>query len=467
MKLPEDFIKKYQQLLGNQAAAFLTSLQEEEIQKGFRLNPLKAEYRQVAVDLNKPISYIENGFYGEIDGRSLEQQAGYVYSQEPSAMYPAEVAAAKPKERILDLCAAPGGKATQLAGKMNNQGLLVANEINSKRAKILAENLERIGARNVLITNERPDKLVPVFTGFFDKILVDAPCSGEGMFRKDPTAVSYWTEDYPRQCAVRQQEILKSALKMLQPHGQLIYSTCTFSPEEDEQIVAWLLESYPSLSLLPLKKYPGMDSGCPSFAAGQTQLTKTIRLFPHHFKGEGHFIAKFQNTAPLIKNNSLSRQKRRLHAVVFKALNTQQLKYWAAFGQQLFGQQIFLPQDLRVMNDELFYYPASWPDISSLHFIRPGLKLGVFKKKRFEPSYSLALALNSQACRQKIALTLSQWDAYVQGQPVQLPASGLKNGWYLLTCQQKPFSFGKLTKQTLKNYFPKGLRLRYGRQAKN
>lgn len=467
MKLPEDFIKKYQQLLGDQAVAFFASLQHGEIQKGFRLNPLKTEYRQVTIDLNKPISYTKTGFYGEIDGRSLAQQAGYVYSQEPSAMYPAEAAAAKPGEKILDLCAAPGGKATQLAGQMNNQGLLVANEINYKRAKVLAENLERVGAKNVLITNERPDRLVPVFTGFFDKILVDAPCSGEGMFRKDPAAISYWSKDYPRQCALRQREILKSALKMLRPDGQLIYSTCTFSPEEDEQIVAWLLRNYPSLSLLPLKKYPGMDSGRPEFAAGQAELTKTVRLFPHHFKGEGHFIAKFQNAAPLIKTRSSSKKKQRVRAEIFKSLNAQQANYWGNFCQQLFGKQLFLLRDLKVMNDALFYYPVAWPDISTLHFIRPGLNLGVFKKKRFEPSYSLALALDPQVCQQKIALTLLQWDAYVQGQPVQLPVSGLKNGWYLLTCQQKPFSFGKLTGQTLKNYFPKGLRLRYGGNFNN
>ena len=463
MKLPKDFIKKYQQLLGDQAAAFFASLQHGEVQKGFRLNPLKTEYHQVAVNLDKPIPYTETGFYGEIDGRSLEQQAGYVYSQEPSAMYPAEVAVAKPGEKILDLCAAPGGKATQLAGRMKNQGLLVANEINYKRAKVLAENLERVGAQNVLITNERPDRLVPVFAGFFDKILVDAPCSGEGMFRKDPTAIFYWSKDYPHQCALRQREILKSALKMLRPAGQLIYSTCTFSPEEDEQIVAWLLGNYPSLNLLPLKKYPGMDSGRPEFAARQAELTKTVRLFPQHFKGEGHFIAKFQNAASPIRTRLISKPKKRSRQPIFKALNAPQIKYWAEFCQWLFGKQLFLRQDLKVMNDTLFYYPAAWPDISTLHFISPGLNLGVFKKKRFEPSYSLALALDPQVCQQKIALSLPQWDAYVQGQPVQLPASDLKNGWYLLTCQQKPFSFGKLTGQTLKNYFPKGLRLRYGR----
>ena len=188
MDLPKDFIEKYQNLLGDEAEDFLASLDEKSV-IGFRLNPLKRHYKDVDYDLTASVPFAQDGFIGKVSGRSLEHQAGYVYSQDLSAMYVAAVANAQPGDKVLDLCAAPGGKSTQLAEQLNNQGLLVSNEINTKRAKILAENMERIGAKNVIITNESPDNLAKVFRGYFDKIVVDAPCSGEGMFRKDHSAV--------------------------------------------------------------------------------------------------------------------------------------------------------------------------------------------------------------------------------------------------------------------------------------
>ena len=292
MDLPKEFIEKYQKLLGDEAEAFLASLDEKSV-IGFRLNPLKRHYKDVDYDLTASVPFAQDGFIGKVSGRSLEHQAGYVYSQDLSAMYVAAVANAQPGDKVLDLCAAPGGKSTQLAEQLNNQGLLVSNEINTKRAKILAENMERIGAKNVIITNESPDNLAKVFKGYFDKIVVDAPCSGEGMFRKDHSAVKYWHKDYPAECAHRQKLILEEAMKMLKTGGELVYSTCTFAPEEDEQIVAWLLENY-DLTLEPITKYDGMDSGRPEFADGNEDLTKTIRLMPHHFEGEGQFLAKLK-----------------------------------------------------------------------------------------------------------------------------------------------------------------------------
>lgn len=462
MNLPVKFIEKYQQLLGEEATAFLTSLQSGKVQKGFRLNPLKPNFKQVRTDLSRPLNYVATGYLGAITGRSLEHQTGYLYSQEPSAMYVAEAAAVQPGEYILDLCAAPGGKSTQLAGKLQGQGLLVANEIDAKRARVLAENLERTGATNVQILNEKPAKLIKKFKGFFDKVLVDAPCSGEGMFRKDPAAITYWSVDYPRECANRQREILKSAWQLLKPGGQLIYSTCTFAPEEDEQIAAWLLAEYPTLKLLPLKKYSGMDNGRPEFADDRAELTRAVRLFPHHFQGEGHFIAKFQDTQPQ-PGRRLKRAKKRSNQI-FRALSPNEQGYWREFCQLQFGRQLFKSVDLRVLNDKLYYVNHNWPELTGLRVVRPGLELGVFKKKRFEPAYGFALSLNPAFCQRVIELSLDQWNQYVQGQPLQLSSNKQPNGWYLLTCQQKAFSFGKVANQVLKNYFPKGLRLRYGQR---
>lgn len=464
LNLPTAFITKYQALLQTEAPAFFDSLQQS-IVKGFRLNPLRANWRTVQADLSKPIAYVPTGFYGEVAGRSLEHQTGYIYSQDPSAMYVAEAAAVQPGDKVLDLCAAPGGKSTQLAGKLAGQGLLVANEINRQRGKVLAENLERIGAKNVLLLNERPDRLVNTFKGFFDKILVDAPCSGEGMFRKDPAAVEYWSPDYSAECATRQRKILTSALQMLKPGGELIYSTCTFAPEEDEQIAAWLLEQPQVAEILPIKKWTGMESGHPEWAAGQAELQHCVRLFPHHFQGEGHFIAKFKITAtPVAPTATTSRTKKnKNNRSIFRALTATEKKYWQTFAQTVLAANWVAQTDLRVFNDRLYYYPITWPDISKLHFLRPGLELGTFKKGRFEPAYSLALALAPASSKRVIELTLEQWNQYVKGLPLQAAEfNQLPNGWYLLSCQQKAFCFGKLTQGTLKNAFPKGLRLRYG-----
>ncbi|MGK4098786.1 RsmF rRNA methyltransferase first C-terminal domain-containing protein [Ligilactobacillus salivarius] len=453
MDLPKDFIEKYQNLLGDEAEDFLASLDEKSV-IGFRLNPLKRHYKDVDYDLTASVPFAQDGFIGKVSGRSLEHQAGYVYSQDLSAMYVAAVANAQPGDKVLDLCAAPGGKSTQLAEQLNNQGLLVSNEINTKRAKILAENMERIGAKNVIITNESPDNLAKVFRGYFDKIVVDAPCSGEGMFRKDHSAVKYWHKDYPDECAHRQKLILEEAMKMLKTGGELVYSTCTFAPEEDEQIVAWLLENY-DLTLEPITKYDGMDSGRPEFADGNKDLAKTIRLMPHHFEGEGQFLAKlkFNGEAASVAKKKAKKKKKS------KTISADELDLWHKFVSDFSSQELnFADQDLRINGDYLYYYNKDWIDINKLKYIRPGLMLGTFKKNRFEPSYALALAVQEAAEENVIELSKDQWAEYVAGSTIFLSGNTRKNGWYLLRCEEKNFAFGKLVNGTIKNFFPKGLR---------
>lgn len=461
MQLPQDFVEKYTQLLGKKEAdAFFASCDEPAV-KGFRLNPLKANYRNVAADCSKPTPYCADGFCGTVSGKTIDHQAGYVYSQDLSAMYVASVAKATPGEMVLDLCAAPGGKATQLAGQMQNDGVLVANEINPKRAKILAENMERIGAKNVIVTNASPQQLAAKWQHKFDKIIVDAPCSGEGMFRKDHAATKYWHKDYPSQCALRQKAILADAMKLLKPGGILLYSTCTFAPEEDEQVIAWLLDNY-QLKLVPIKRYAGMQGGRSEWANGVHDLSGCVRLWFHHFNGEGHFIAKLQDTRqqdtakPRKKPKKKAKRKRQEHGSL-NVCSPEQNNLLTKFCQQA---GVSFSGNLLVSGNFLYAQPqaAQALPLDGIKFLRAGLLVGEFKKKRFEPSLALALSLQPEEITAKINVTLAQWQKYVAGNP--LPGFSQKpDGWYLLVCQGKAFAFGKLVSGTIKNFFPKGLRM--------
>ncbi|MDU4411341.1 MAG: RsmB/NOP family class I SAM-dependent RNA methyltransferase, partial [Streptococcus sp.] len=282
MQFPSDFIEKYNNLLGDEAKDFFASFDQEAV-SAYRTNPLKKQQK----DFSDAIPETPWGHYGKISGKSADHATGLVYSQEPAAQMVAQVAAPSKGSRVLDLAAAPGGKSTHLLSYLDNTGLLVSNEINPKRSKILVENIERFGARNVVVTNTSADKLAKVFKNYFDTIVFDGPCSGEGMFRKDPEAIQYWHKDYPSELAQLQKDILSDGLKMLAPGGQLIYSTCTWSPEENEGVVAWILENYPDLELVQIPKWNGMRGGI--------DFPETARMYPHHFKGEGQFVAKFQD----------------------------------------------------------------------------------------------------------------------------------------------------------------------------
>lgn len=432
MQLPKDFIDKYSDLLGQEAQAFFESFDEPAI-SGFRINPLKEN--QLAFEQSIPD--MPWSYYGKVSGKSPEHVTGLVYSQEPAAQVVGQVASPEKGMKVLDLAAAPGGKSTHLLSYLDNTGLLVSNEISSKRAKILAENIERFGARNVVVTNESADRLVKVFPTYFDMIVLDAPCSGEGMFRKDPAAIQYWSKDYPAQCASLQREILESALEMLAPEGQLIYSTCTWSPEENEEIVAWLLENY-ELELIDIPKINGMTEGI-----GYPQ---TARMYPHHFAGEGQFVAKFRYTGEA-KQKKMKPGK--------SNLNREQQALWKEFEQKHLTVQ--LTGLLQVFGDNLYLLPDRLPDLSKVKIARNGLHLGTFKKKRFEPSFALGLALHSTEVKNRVDISLDDFPAYVSGQTVTV-SKELANGWYQVAVQGNGLGFAKIVSGTLKNSFPKGLR---------
>lgn len=440
--------------MGAEANEFLAALNQPSY-SGFRENPLKNGQPTSAINQSiGKVPYVSTGYYGQVNGKSLDHVTGWVYSQEPSAMFVGEVVDPQPGDRVFDLCAAPGGKTTHLIGKMNNEGLLVANEIFPKRAKILAENLERWGAKNAVVTSESPADLEKQFPKYFDRILVDAPCSGEGMFRKEPAGIEYWSPDYPAECANRQQKILASAMKMLKPGGVLVYSTCTFAPEEDEQNISWLLNNYPHLELMAIKKAAGMDDGRPEWADNNSDLKKTVRLFPHHIKGEGHFIAKLINKTPAAVPEKHKKKNKRKKQSIVRPDKTQ-LKLFEQFQTKVFPN--YQPHQLILFGDQLYDLPLEEDKMAGLNVLRPGLHLGTFKKNRFEPSLAWALASLPDETEQVIELDEDQWRQYVHGDVINI-ADNQANGWYLLVCNRHSAGFGKLVNGTVKNFYPKGLR---------
>lgn len=434
MRFPTGFEEKYQRLLGKEAASFFSTFDQEPI-SAFRTNPLK----EGRVTFSNPIPGTKWGYYGKVSGKSPEHVTGLIYSQEPAAQMVAQVAHPHEGMRVLDLAAAPGGKSTHLLSYLNNTGLLVSNEINNKRSKILVENIERFGARNVLVTNESAERLAKVFSSFFNLIVLDAPCSGEGMFRKQPDAMDYWSLDYPAQCATLQREILEDAVKMLANGGELVYSTCTWAPEENEEIVAWLLDEFP-LELVDIPKLNGMTPGI--------DYPETARMYPHHFKGEGQFVAKFR----FVGEHKLPKLK-----PARSNLTADQRSLWQIFQKE--HLKVELKGDLQTFGDQLYLLPLGLPDLSKVKIARNGLHLGTFKKKRFEPSFALGLALQPSEVRNKLELSQQDFEVYVGGETLQIKES-LPNGWYQLIIHGNGLGFAKLANQTLKNYFPKGLRFR-------
>jgi NOL1/NOP2/sun family putative RNA methylase len=400
------------------------------------------------------INYSPNGYVGKVDGNGIAHVSGYVYSQEPSAQLVGTVAAAQPGMRVLDLCAAPGGKSTYLAGDMANQGVLVSNEINLGRARILASNIERWGARNVIVTNNDPASLAKALPGFFDLILVDAPCSGEGMFRKDPDAVQYWDSDYPARCAERQREIVAEAVKMLAPGGSLVYSTCTFAPEEDEQMVSWMLANT-ELQVTPITKLAGMSDARPEWGSGDPSIAGAVRLWPHKQLGEGHFVARLHLPAVATPAQPARKEKKSRGKHSRSALTRDQQSEWAQWRQQNLTTPI--SGELVLMGEQLYARPANLPAMTGARVLRPGLHLGTFKKNRFEPSHSLATALPTAAFKLHQDVAAADFKKYRHGETLSTDLAG--KGTILLTSADMPFAIGRLVNGTIKNLYPKGLRV--------
>lgn len=461
-ELPKSFKEKYCNLLGEKEASKFFAALSEQPKKAFRLNSLKNNYLKSDVTKAKSIPHITNAYYGQIEGNSPEWVSGYVYSQDPAAMFPALIGAAKPGERVLDLCAAPGGKSTALGEELQGQGLLVANDISRRRVKDLRENIERWGISNALITNDDPASLARKFPSFFDLVLVDAPCSGEGMFRKNPAAISYWSPAYILKCARRQKEILKEAVKMIKPGGRMVYSTCTFSPEEDEQIVSWLVRKY-NFKICPLPNFSSskISYGHPEWTKSKLPALKgTLRFWPQDGLGEGQFAALLANAN---QKEYVTKTK------TIKPRNTRNNKLTPTKKQKELIQIVLnnfnLPSEIEnwskeaLIRDNHVFIPAIKTNLQGLRILNNGIELGILKKNRFEPGHQLAEVLG-QVKQTRVVELPRQKDylAYLHGETMQI-SSNLR-GFVLVSYHQMIFSFGKLSANgTLKNHYPKGLRI--------
>lgn len=427
--LPEAFLQRMEAQLGSEYPAFLESLERPRA-VALRFNPMKGE-RPVLPFVGAPVPWEPEGFYYDPEtrpGLHVYHEAGVYYLQEASAMAPVALLDPKPGERVCDLCAAPGGKTTQIAGRMLGQGFLVCNEINPKRAKILSRNIERMGVANALVTNEHPETLASRFPGFFDRVLVDAPCSGEGMFRKEEAAVTDWSQETVQMCARRQREILDSAARLVRPGGRLVYSTCTFAPEEDEETVAAFLEAHPEFTPEPVE--------APWFVPGENA---SYRMWPHKLLGEGHFAAVLRKT----QGES---------GEVPACPGEKCPKAWESFAKEL---DITLPEGKAVsFGQSLYWAPMELPELNRLKVLRPGLELGTERKGRFEPAHALALWLKTCAVAESFPPEGPEMKAYLHGDVVP---SG-KKGWCLVQAGGYAIGWGKGDGSVLKNHYPKGLR---------
>lgn len=496
--LPEGFLSRMHKLLGGDYPLFAESYRQPRVQ-GLRLNGLKGDTAQMEKDCRAyfhltPVLWAKNGFYyapADRPGKHPYHEAGLYYIQEPSAMAVVEALNPQPGERVLDLCAAPGGKSTQIAACLRGEGLLVSNEIHPARAKILSQNMERMGAANGIVTNHDAQTLAEWLPEFFDKIVVDAPCSGEGMFRKDPEARTEWTPDSPRQCSLRQREILRYAAQMLKPGGRMVYSTCTFSPEENEETIEAFLQEHPDISIesadvfSDFRKTPTDKEGFPRFGKGRPdwtsnhgrgELESTFRLWPHQLPGEGHYLAilrkapagsktaaadqtlsDFDVPTPTPKKRRKEERKTRQKS---SGINDRELQ--AIFLQ--FCRETFIEEDGKkqgeylLFGDQLYCVPEGLPDMTGKKILRPGLHLGTFKKNRFEPSHALALSLHKEQVKHHLPLTShdQQVIRYLNGESI--PAESAASGWVLVTVDGYSLGWGKLAGGRLQNHYPKGLR---------
>ncbi|SHE74842.1 16S rRNA (cytosine(967)-C(5))-methyltransferase [Thermoanaerobacter uzonensis DSM 18761] len=447
----KEFLKRMEQLLKEEYEDFLKEY-DKKPQKGLRVNTLKIgveEFKKIVPFEITPIPWCPTGFYYDKEekaGNHLYHILGLYYIQEPTAMAVVEVLDPKPGEKILDVSAAPGGKTTHIATKIGDEGIIVANEIDKKRIKALVENVERMGIRNIVITNETPEKLATAFEGYFDKILVDAPCSGEGMFRKDPTARKIWSLNNVISCSITQRNILRSVAPLLKKGGILVYSTCTFAPEEDEGVIKKFLEEHPEFEIEESEISKFFDIGHPEWVEGPEDLKKCMRLWPHKVRGEGHFIAKLRKKEEEEPDSRFKKTKGRR--------KQKELQLFYDFADKYLNLDLD-NLNIEVHNDSVYHVPEGLPDLNNIKVYRYGWQLGVLKKNRFEPSHWLAMGIKTFQAKRLLELEREQKEKYLKGETFELD---LEDGWIFFTIEGFPAGWGRIAKGVVKNYYPKWLR---------
>jgi len=457
MMLPEVFLSRMQTLLGDEYAAFLVSY-EQPPSIGLRVNTLKLspeKFVSIFPDALEPNPLSSSGFILPPDsrpGKHPYHAAGLFYLQDPSAQAVAELLTPQPGELVLDLAAAPGGKTTHIAALMQNRGVLIANDVNPKRVRDLARNVERWGAHNVVVTNESPSRLADQFGAVFNRVLVDAPCSAEGVFRKEPRARGKWQLKLVESCALQQGSILQDAARLVRSGGVLVYSTCTFAPEEDEGTLARFLVEHSDFEMVVPPKIPGVDRGHPEWledADPALELENAIHLWPHKAPGEGHFIA-------ILHRKGADATPVTLHTPLAASLSKESANDFDQFCAQTLDVQ--LPRDrLTLQGPQLYLLPDGLPDLAGLRVIHWGWWLGTSKKNRFEPSHAFAVGLPAEDVKQ--TLPLKAEDAalmrYMRGEV--LSSSG-PNAWVLVTVDGYSLGWGKRVQGRLKPHLPSWLR---------
>ena len=519
IKLPIEFEKRMKEMLGPDYDKYLASFRLQSYQ-GLRVNTMKVsteKFETISPVALKSVDWCPNGYYinynddisdcdngikcektENISGNIKPSKhpyyfAGLYYLQEPSAMSTASLLPVDEGDKVLDICAAPGGKSTELAAKLNGTGLLVSNDISNSRAKALLKNLELFGAGNTLITSVAPNELSKHFPSFFDKILIDAPCSGEGMFRKQSNMTTAWENNGVELFVGLQRSILKEAVTMLKPGGKLIYSTCTFSPEENEQSIEYLLSLDDSLSLVELPIFEGWDKGHSEWVRSDwrdivsdnnagidssnddssdfKELAKCRRIWPHKVMGEGHFVAMVEKKGDTsdISNNEQTKNKNTIH----EKADGYDIDRYVFSNNRLskealdFIESLDYPFDIKrmdVLKDKVYYIPSKMPDVRGLRILRCGLLMGEIKKNRFEPSQALAMFLKAEEYDNSISFKADDDRVirYLKGETIELMSDEnphVLDGYVLICVDGFPLGWGKNTKGTLKNKYLAGWRM--------
>lgn len=466
--LPEAFAERMRRLLGSEYDAFAAGYGQGR-QYGLRRNLRKGteeDFIKVMPFPLEKISWAREGYYYDAvnqPGKHVLHEAGAYYIQEPSAMAAVAVLEPEPGERILDLCAAPGGKTTQIAGRMEGRGLLVANEMIGDRARILSQNVERMGISHCVVCSEKPERMAALFPVFFDRILVDAPCSGEGMFRKEEAARGEWSPEAVQMCADRQAMILEEAAKMLKPGGVLVYSTCTFSPEENEGTISAFLQGHAEYTIEETV-YESI------FSPGRADWTEqpgpgiehTLRLWPHLIRGEGHYVARLRKEAAGMAEASwenADRERSKKSRERERASDIELCKLVGDFLREEIGVEADWtarqPGQIQRFGEQIYLTPEEMIPLAGMKVLRPGLHLLTEKKNRFEPAHALALALDPSKVKRIRTLTEQEAKAYLRGESI---ACQEERGWILLVYEGYPLGFGKASGGQIKNHYPKGLR---------
>ena len=471
MKLPEKYCERMKRLLGDEYEAYLKSL-EEPAACGLRVNRRKAAPEEIlqAVPFSlERIPWTDNGFYYEdaaAPARHPYYYAGLYYLQEPSAMTPASRLPVQPGDRVLDLCAAPGGKATELGGRLGGKGFLLANDISASRAKALLKNLEMAGIPNCCVTAERPERLAEACPEYFDKILVDAPCSGEGMFRRDAKMAARWEEAPPETYLEVQRHLAECAVRMLRPGGMMLYSTCTFSREENEEVILGLLADHPEMEAVPVAPFSG-------FAQGFGDLPEAVRIFPHRMHGEGHFLALLRKADAAGSGDGQTAEPKESPCTGGRRKNGDS---GGGRGREKSLSKEQLPEAVRdflklttldfsggrflLEREQAYWLPEGVDRHPGLRYLRSGLLLGSIRKERFEPSQALAMALGREGFGG--VLNLSAEDPltvkYLKGETIPLSGNAGPSPWRLVCVDGWPLGWGKASGAALKNKYSPGWR---------